>query len=87
MSHPAPPYLADTKAKGWRFELDYEQVEQSDTWDLAPPGAKPWLLMMWFAAWRQAPCGSLPADEEVLPAKFGMPAELWQQYRRVMLRG
>ncbi|PIM51916.1 hypothetical protein CS062_17475 [Roseateles chitinivorans] len=87
MSHPAPPYPADTKAKGWRFELDYTQLDQSDTWDLAPAEAKPWLLMMWLAAWKQAPCGSLPADEEVLPAKFGMPAELWQRYRRVMLRG
>lgn len=84
---PAPPYPADTRAKGWRFELDYEQIDQSDTWDLAPPEARPWLLMMWYAAWKQTPCGSLPADEEILPAKFGMPAELWAKYRRVMLRG
>lgn len=87
MSLPDPPYPAKTKAKGWRFELDYEQVEQSDTWDLAAPEVRPWLLMMWLAAWKQAPCGSLPADEEILPAKFGMPSELWARHRRIMLRG
>ena len=35
MTRPAAPYPAITRAKGWRFELDYEQVDQSDTWALA----------------------------------------------------
>lgn len=81
------PYPPDTRAKGWRFELDYEQIEQSDTWDLAGPEGRPWLLMMWFAAWRQVPCGSLPGDEQVIAAKLGMPPKAWAKHRAVLLRG
>lgn len=86
MTLPAP-YPADTRAKGWRFELDYEQIEQSDTWDLAGPEGRPWLLMMWLVSWRQVPCGSLPSDASVIVAKIGMPAKAWAKYRAVMLRG
>lgn len=84
---PAPPYPADTKAKGWRFELDYEQIEQSDTWDLAGAEVRPWLLMMWLTAWRQVPAGSMPVDEGVIAAKLGMPAKAWAKHRAVLLRG
>jgi hypothetical protein len=82
-----PPYPAETKARGWRFDLDYEQIEQSSTWALAGPEVKPWLLMMWFTAWKQVPCASIPADEEVIAAMIGMPAKLWQKHSKVMLRG
>ena len=82
-----PPYPPDTRAKGWRFELDYEQIEQSDTWDLAGSEGRPWLLMMWLVAWRQVPCGSLPSDEEVIAAKLGMPFKAWAKHRAVLLRG
>ncbi|MFM2287424.1 MAG: hypothetical protein RL684_567, partial [Pseudomonadota bacterium] len=59
MTDPRPaPYQADTRAKGWRFELDYEQIEQSSTWSSAMtlaleglPLARPFLLAMWYAAW------------------------------------
>lgn len=81
------PYPADTRAKGWRFELDYEQIEQSDTWDLAGPEGRPWLLMMWLTAWRQVPCGSMPADEEVIAAKLGMPTKTWAKHRKALMRG
>lgn len=82
-----PPYPAETRARGWRFDLDYEQIEQSDTWDLAGAEARPWLLMLWFTAWKQAPCGSLPSDEQVIAAKIGMPARMWAKHRAVLLRG
>lgn len=89
MTLPPAPYPATTRAKGWRFELDYEQVEQSDTWDLANeiPMAQPALLMMWMVAWRQVPCGSLPADEAVIRSKCRVPPELWQAMRDVCMRG
>lgn len=82
-----PPYPSDTRAKGWRFDLDYEQIEQSSTWALAGSEAKPWLLMLWFTAWKQVPCASLPADEEVIAAMIGMPAKTWAKHSKVMLRG
>lgn len=83
----SPPYPAETKAKGWRFDLDYEQLDQSSTWALASAEVKPWLLMMWLTAWKQVPCGSIPADEEVIAAMIGMPPKLWEKHRKVMLRG
>lgn len=90
----APPYPPDTRAKGWRFELAYEQIEQSDTWGLASalaleglPLARPLLLALWYAAWKQAPCGSLPADDRLLAAALGIPGSILADYREVLLRG
>ena len=86
MSLPVP-YPADTRAKGWRVELDHERIEQSDTWALAPPELRPWLLMLWLTAWKQTPCGSLPADDELIAARIGMPAKAFQTHRAVLRRG
>lgn len=89
VSRPAP-YPADTKAKGWRFELDYERIDQSGTWALAAQAgqeARPLLLMQWLVAWRQEPCGSLPSDEEVIAALIGVNFKLWTKYRKVLMRG
>lgn len=82
------PYPADTKAKGWRFELDYEAIQQSDTWALADevPMAQPALLMMWFTAWAQIPCGSFPNDETVIRAKCKVPPKDWARMRGVLMR-
>lgn len=84
-----PPYPADTRAKGWRFELDYEQIEQSDTWSIAAevPMAQHALLMMWMVAWSQVPCGSLPIDETVIRAKCRIPPSVWAKCRGVLMRG
>lgn len=84
-----PPYASDIRAKGWRFELDYEKIDQSDTWGVAGevPMARPALLMLWLVAWKQEPCGSLPADENVIRAKCGIPAKQWPAMRDVLMRG
>lgn len=89
MTDRAPPYPADTLAKGWRFELDYEQIERSDTWPLAAemPMAQHALLMMWLIAWQQKPCGSFPNDEKLIRAKCRIPSELWESCRGVLMRG
>lgn len=82
-----PPYPADTRAKGWRFELDYERIEQSDTWALAPADMRPWLLMLWLTAWRQTPCGSLPADDALIAARIGMDPRQFKAHRDILMRG
>lgn len=89
MSDGPAPYPADTRAKGWRFELDYERIDQSDTWDIAAevPMAQPALLMMWLVAWRQEPCGSLPNDEGTIRAKCRIPAATWAKVSAVLMRG
>jgi hypothetical protein len=83
------PYPADVRAKGWRFEIDYEKVEQSDTWDLASevPMAQPALLMMWMIAWTQVPCGSMPADENLIRVKCRIAPKLWPALRPILMRG
>ncbi len=81
------PYPADTRAKGWRFEIDYEQVQQSDTWALAAPSIRPWLLMLWTTAWAQTPCGSLPSDDDLIAARIGMDSKTFAKNRAVLLRG
>jgi len=83
------PYPSDTRAKGWRFELDYEKIEQSDTWDIANevPLAQHCLLLMWYVAWKQVPCGSMPADEATIRAKCKVPAKVWPTVQSVLMRG
>lgn len=86
MTAPAP-YPSDVRAKGWRFELDHERIEQSDTWALAPPELRPWLLMLWLAAWKQMPCGSLPNQDELIAARIGMPLGMFQEHKAILMRG
>lgn len=88
MTKPAP-YPPDTRAKGWRFELAYEQIEQSDTWAVAAevPMAQHALLMCWLAAWTQVPCGSMPADENLFRLKCKLTPDAWASMRDVLGRG
>jgi hypothetical protein len=84
---PAPPYPADTRAKGWRFELDLERVQQSDTWALASPDLRPWLLMLWAVAWQQTPCGSMPSEDRLIAARLGMSLAAFGEAKETLMRG
>lgn len=86
MTQPTP-YPTDTRPKGWRLELDYERIEQSDTWALALPDVRPWLLMLWFTAWKQTPIGTLPNDDTLIAARIGMPLAMFTEHRHVLMRG
>lgn len=81
------PYPADTRAKGWRFEIDIERIRQSDTWALATPEVRPWLLLLWVTAWEQVPCGSLPNDDALIAARIGMAPKAFAKARPVLMRG
>ena len=81
------PYPPDTRAKGWRFEVDLERVRQSDTWALATADIRPWLLMIWCTAWEQTPCGSLPADDQLIAARIGIAPKALAKHRAVLMRG
>jgi hypothetical protein len=84
------PYPADTQARGWKFELDYDAIEKSDTWPLAAeiPMAQHALLMMWLTAWsKQKPCGSFPNDENIIRATCRIPPAVWAKCRDVLMRG
>lgn len=85
----AAPYPADTRAKGWRFEIDMEKARQSDTWALTLQRGwepKALLVWMWSVAWEQTPCGSLPNDEELIAARLELPAKVWEKHRAILMR-
>jgi hypothetical protein len=84
---PDPPYPADTRVNGWRFELDVERIKRSDTWVMASPEWRPWLLMTWMVAWDQRPAGSLPADHALIAAHIGMDIRLFTAHADILLRG
>lgn len=86
-SAPEVPYPADTKVRGWKFQLDHERINQSDTWALAPPDMRPWLLMLWHVAWQQIPAGSFSNDDAVIAAKIGMELRQFKANRDILLRG
>lgn len=81
-----PPYDVKVISKGWRFELDMGRIRNSDTWALASPAQRPWLLMIWSIAWEQAPCGSMPNDSRLIAAHIGMPTEEFEALREVLMR-
>ena len=80
------PYDSKVRAKGWRFELDLERLEQSATWALAPLELRPWLVMMWMVSWKQTPCGSLEDDDALIAARMGMPPDLFAKHRSLLRR-
>lgn len=85
---PEAPYPAETRAKGWRFEVDMETVKQSDTWLRAKTGAmRGALLLLWSESWQQTPCGTLPDDDELLALLLDMEADEFVSKRAVLLRG
>ena len=83
-----PPYPANTRARGWRFELDMEKVKASDTWLRARTGeVRGALLMLWAESWMQTPCGSLPDDDELAALLIDMSPKTFIKHRAVLMRG
>lgn len=85
-SLPAPPYPRELRARGWRFEFDTERIKSSDTWAIAGPELRPWLLMLWMTAWDNHPVG-LPGDERAIAGQIGMNLREFQEHRDVLMRG
>lgn len=81
-----PPYPTDMRAKGYRLELDYERIIQSDTWSLASTTEKPLVLMSLFVAWQQTPCGTLPKDDLLIAARLGIDLSNFLDHKAVLLR-
>lgn len=87
-ARPAPAYPSDTRAKGWRFEVDMEAIKASDTWLKARTGAvRGALLLLWSEAWQQTPCGTLPNDDELISLLIDMPETTFAKNRKVLMRG
>jgi uncharacterized protein YdaU (DUF1376 family) len=87
LTKPAP-YAADVRAKGWRFEVDYEKVKASDTWLRAKKGdVRGALLLLWAESWQQTPCGSLPDDDELIALLIDMSPAAFAKNKAVLMRG
>ncbi len=83
---PEPPY-GKIKAGACPFFLDVHRIEQSDTWLVASPDERPWLLMLWAMSWKRIPCGTLPADESIIRGLIGCTSAFWKGHREVLMRG
>jgi hypothetical protein len=82
---PKPPYPADSDAKGWRFEFDYQKWERTDAWLLLKEEERPFLLMLVLQSWRQVPCSSLP-NKPILQARLaGLSVEQWAELSKRVL--
>lgn len=86
-SLPDAPYPPDTRVRGWKFQFDHERLNQSDTWAVAQPDQRPWLLMLWLTAWQQVPAGSMSADDQIIAAKIGMESRQFAANKDILLRG
>ena len=84
---PDPPFPKNTRVRGWKFVLDHERINQSDTWALASPDMRPWLLMLWHTAWQQVPAGSYPDDNQLIAAKIGMDYRIFMAHHDILMRG
>lgn len=85
---PEPPYASDTKANGWKPELDIQRIKQSKTWVMCPERLRPWLLMLWMEAWESVPAGTFPVGEdEIIAARLGMPFDEFQLRKGVLMSG
>lgn len=84
---PDPPYDKHTSANGYGFDLDVPRMQNSDSWAICPQEIRPWMMMSWVMSWTQHPCGSLPADDEIVAVRLGCSVEFLQVHRRFILRG
>lgn len=84
---PAPPYPMETKAGGFKFELNIERMHQSDTWAIAEAHLRGFLVMVWIVSWTQLPAGSLPQSDAVIAARIGMPLSAFIANKSVLMRG
>ena len=83
----AAPYPATTISGGCAVAFDWRHIEDRADWLLLPSTARPWLLMLWFRAWSQQPCGSIPSDHIEICRLIGMPLGAFMPLRDRLLRG
>ncbi len=87
---PAPLTPADCDLRGLEWMPLYgDRLFSSETWLLASPEGKVAALALWWAAWKQAPAGSLPDNDRVLSqlAGYGVAVKAWQAIREEAMRG
>ena len=84
---PEPPYPADIKCNGYKPEFDVARIDTSETWTLAEDDERPWLLRVWFEAWRSVPVGSMPANRRLFARRIGCKEAFLNAHAEILLRG
>jgi len=84
---PDPPYPTDIKCNGWSPMFDIARIDTSETWTLAEDEERPWLLRVWYEAWRSVPVGSMPADRRLFARRIGCKAAFLDAHAEILLRG
>jgi hypothetical protein len=66
-----------------------DRLFTSDTWLLASAEGKVAALALWWAAFKQAPAGSVPDNDRILAqlAGYGVAVKAWQAIREEAMRG
>lgn len=84
---PDPPYSTDTKANGFRPEVDWQRIKSSKTWRLCPLEQRNNLFRLWMESWNEVPAGSWENDDEIISNAIDMPIRLFQAHRDQLMRG
>lgn len=84
---PDPPYPSETKANGWNPTFEIDRISASDTWVLADDDERPWLLRIWYEAWKSVPVGSMPSDRRLFARRIGCKAQFLDAHAEIFMRG
>ena len=84
---PEAPYPDDTKANGFKQEVDWDRIRQSRSWVMADAETRPWLLVIWLQSWANVPVGSWENDEEFIARCVGASPSWFKVHREELLRG
>lgn len=84
---PDPPYSSDTKANGFKQEVDWRRITQSKTWIMADPECRHVLLTIWLSSWENVPCGTWEPDDAYIAASIGCKLEWFNGHREQLMRG
>jgi hypothetical protein len=82
-----PPYPQDTKANGWSPTFEIDRISSSDTWVLADDDERPWLLRIWYEAWKSVPVGSMPSDRRLFARRVGCKVQFLDAHAEIFMRG
>lgn len=81
------PYPKSVAAQGWRLDIDYQRLVQSDTWLLSTPEQQAYLLKLLLISWQQIPAGTLPQNKKIIAAALGLDEPKFTEWAEVLLRG
>ena len=84
---PQAPYAENTKANGYKPEVDWQKIKASKTWRLCPPEQRNNLLRIWLESWNEVPTGSWENDDEIIASAIDMPVRLFLAHRDQLMRG